>query len=71
MQKEVIFMESNIKRPDWLNEQRIAELKKEIDNCPNAYTEDDVKQIGLDENCDLRRYNAYNAKQILTHYGII
>ena len=64
-------MESNIKKPKWLTEQRIAELKKDIDNCPNTYTEDEVGQIGLDDACDLRRYNAYNAKQILTHYGII
>lgn len=64
-------MALNTRLPSWLTEQKISELRKSIVECPNPYTEDEVAQFALDEPCDLRRYNAYSAKQILKHYGII
>ena len=64
-------MALNIKLPEWLTEQRIAELLLDVSECQNPYTEEEVSQFALDEAFDLRRYKAYAAKQILTHYGII
>ena len=63
-------MALNIKLPEWLTEQRIAELLLDVSECQNPYTEEEFSQFSLDEPVDLRRYNAYSAKQILEHYGI-
>ena len=63
-------MDSNIQLPEWLTEQRVSELLSDVSECPNPYTEEEVSQFALDEPVDLRRYNAYSAKQILEHYGI-
>ena len=63
-------LDSNIQLPEWLTEQRISELLSDVSECPNPYTEEEFSQFALDEPVDLRRYNAYSAKQILEHYGI-
>lgn len=68
-------MESNIsfKRPEWLTDEEIEDMKKMIAKCPNPMTEEEFKHLDLDFDgyMDSNRLNAYKAKEILTKYGII
>ena len=65
-------MESNInlKKPDWLTEERIKELRQYIENCSNPYTENDPEVTTFDGDLDVERFSAYYAIKTLTKYGI-
>lgn len=63
--------DSNIRRPDWLTESEIERLKSYIASCPSPYTKEEVANLSLDGNVDIIRWQAYEAKRILTKYGVI
>lgn len=58
-------------RPKWLTDELISALKKDLEICQNPYTKDDILNLSLDGLIEMERYNAYNAKEILSAYGII
>ena len=65
-------MASNTKNlPEWLTDEAIAVMKKDLEKCSNPYTQEEVEALPLDGTRDMRRYNAHVAKEILTKYGII
>ena len=64
-------MNSNIPKPDWLTDELIEELKIDIAECDNPYTDEEMDQIDFDGSIDWKRYNAAAAKDILSKYGII
>lgn len=66
-------MDSFIKkeRPEWLTDELISILKKDLEMCPNPYTKEDILNLSLDGLIETERYNAYNAKDILSTYGLI
>lgn len=64
-------MDSNIPKPDWLTDELIEELKLNIAECDNPYTDEEVGKINFDDYIDWKRYNAAIAKDILTKYGIV
>lgn len=66
-------MDSNtyLQRPDWLTDELIKDLKDQLDDCPNPYTAEEARNIPLDGDMDLKRYNAYTAKKILAKYGFM
>lgn len=68
-------MESNIqlKRPDWLTDSRIAEMRQEIKDCDNPYTDAELDDLeyDADDELDLKRLYAYHAIKTLTKYNLI
>ena len=66
-------MESNTypPRPEWLTDEQIESFRKTLRECPNPYTEEDIKNWIYDGDMDVRRSNAYTAKRILTKYGLL
>lgn len=63
--------DTSSKRPDWLTDEAVEELKSDLVACPNPYTKEDIANIEMDALVDIARYNAYVAKDILTAYGLI
>lgn len=61
----------NLQKPDWLTDSAIASLKKDIMECPTPYTKEEVEELEYDGLIDMKRYNAYVAKKLLTKYGMI
>lgn len=59
------------KLPEWLDEEAIEMLKHDMETYDETYTEDDEKRIPFDSNYDVARSRAYNAKRILSEYGLI
>ena len=41
-------MNSNIPKPDWLNDELIEELKIDIAKCENPYTDEEMEKIDFD-----------------------
>lgn len=73
-------MESNTypKRPEWLTDEQIEKFRKTLRECPNPYTDEDVKHwvyggdvFDFDSPMDIRRSNAHTAKRILSKYGLL
>lgn len=66
-------MASNIvlARPEWLTDELIEDMKKEVAECPNPYTEAEIAKLELDGDMDIKRYNAYVAKSTLTEYSLL
>lgn len=64
-------MDSNIPKPDWLTDELIEELKIDIAECDNPYTDEEMNKIDFGGSIDWKRYNATAAKDILLKYGII
>ncbi len=58
-------------RPQWLTDELVEDMKKEVIECPNPYTEADVAALELDGDMDIKRYNAYVSKSTLTEYGLL
>lgn len=65
-------MESNTSkpRPWWLTDEEIANLRQELKECPNPYTDEEELALEYDAPFDVMRSNAHTAKKILTKYGI-
>jgi hypothetical protein len=62
---------TNIEKPDWLTDEKIAKFKTYIKACSNPYTDEDfAESIPMGDEMDLKRYIAYYAKKILDQYGI-
>ena len=59
------------KLPEWLDEETIEMLKQDMEAYDETYTEENEKSIPFDGNYDVARSRAYNAKRILSEYGII
>ena len=57
--------------PEWLTEEAISELKADLLACDNPYTAEEVRNLPLDAPRDMKRYDAYFAKKVLTEYGLI
>lgn len=66
-------MESNTypPRPEWLTDKQIEAFRKCLKECPNPYTDEDMKNWQYDGENDMLRKNARTAKQILTKYGLL
>ena len=64
-------LNTDIKRPDWLTEEAIADMRHDIEICDNPYTYEDIIALEFDGWCDSRRYNAYLAIDILSEYGLL
>ncbi|MEE0859430.1 MAG: hypothetical protein U0M12_08205 [Acutalibacteraceae bacterium] len=58
-------------RPDWLTDEIVEELKKDLVRCSNPYTEEEVEELECDGYIDIKRANAKTAKDILVKYGIL
>ena len=63
-------MDSSIKRPDWLTDDVIEEMRHDIQICPEPYTQKDILNWEYDGEYDQTRLNAYNAIRTLKKYGI-
>lgn len=62
---------TNITKPDWLTDEKIAQFKADIKACSNPYTDEDfADSIPMGDEMDLERWIAYNAKKTLDKYGI-
>lgn len=61
------------KRPDWLTDSRVAELRQEIKECDNPYTDAEVEAIPLDgdDMIDFDRLNTHHAIKILKKYNLL
>ncbi len=66
-------MESNMssKRPEWLTDELIDSFRETLRQCPNPYTDEDMRHWQYDGENDMLRRNARTAKQILTKYGLL
>lgn len=64
-------LNKKIPTPDWLTDELIEELKINIAECDDPYTDEEMAQIDFDGDIDWKRYNAAAAKDILLKYGII
>jgi len=71
VRKVAINMASIMQRPEWLTDKEIEKMKKWIENCPNPYTKEEVDSFEYDISVDATRLQAYEARRILTEYGII
>lgn len=63
-------MVSNTRLPDWLNDKKISELKKDLKRAV-PYSQDEFDDLPFDGEIDWNRYNAYSAKKILEEYGLL
>ena len=61
---------TSLKRPDWLTDEEIADLRQELKECPNPYTDEEELALENDAPFDVARSNAHFAKKLLTKYGI-
>ncbi len=58
-------------RPQWLTDEAIASMRQDLKDCPNPYTDEDMANMENDDpNFSIIRFGAYNAKRLLTKYGI-
>ena len=64
-------LNKDIKRPDWLTEEAIADMRHDLELCDNPYTKEEVLDLEYDGWYDARRYNAYLAIDILSEYGLL
>lgn len=71
-------MKSNtqIARPNWLTDSRIAEMRQEIKACNNPYTEAELANIECDSDfsdsgLNLKRLRAYHAIETLKKYNLL
>ncbi len=72
-------MESNTpkKRPDWLTDEVVAEMKQAIKACDNPYTtSDEIPFDGFDidsehNELDGKRFNAFCYIRLLTIYDLL
>lgn len=64
-------MDSSTQRPKWLTDEKIAEMRAWIDNCPNPYTDQEIAELELDAPFDLERMRANTAIRVLTKYGVL
>lgn len=64
-------MDSNIPKPNWLTDELIEELKINIAECDNPYTDEEMDKIDFNSFIDWKRYNAAAANEILAKYGIV
>ncbi len=74
-------MESNTypKRPEWLTDEQVESLRETLRQCPNPYTDEEVKhwEYGGDSfdmhlsNDAIKRFMARKAKRILSEYGLL
>ena len=62
---------TDLKRPDWLTDEVIAELRNDLAASPKPYTHEEVCNLGFDGTMDTARYDAYKAKTILEKFGLI
>lgn len=62
-------MESNIKKPSWLTDDCIKDLKQYISECPTAVY-DEPEEIILDAPFDVSKRKAKFAIEVLTKYNI-
>lgn len=58
-------------RPEWLTDKQIEAFRKCLKECPNPYTDEDIKQLELDGDYDVKRSMAHTAKTILEEYGLL
>lgn len=56
--------------PKWLDDETIAFLREEIQNCPNPYTQQEFDELIFTNKVDVNRANAKRAIDILTKYDI-
>ncbi len=63
-------MDSNISLPDWLTDEKIKELKRDLAYA-KPYSQSEVDALPLDGDRDWDRYDAYSAEKILTKYNLI
>ncbi len=60
-----------LKRPDWLTDEMIEKMRKDIKDCSNPYTDEDVKELELDGVIDFQRLNARHALRVLGKYRLL
>ena len=58
------------KRPDWLTDNKIKELKKDLEECV-PYTEEELAELEYDGDVDIGRHNAYTALKTLKYFGLL
>lgn len=67
-------LDSNIsqkKLPNWLTDEKIQQYKEDLKKAV-PYTEEEVMDIPFDSvDYDIDRMDAYDAQDILKHYGLI
>ena len=63
--------DTNVKRPEWLTDEVIAEWKAYVAECDNPYTKEEVIALPFDGDYDMKRYRAYSAIEGLTKYGLM
>ena len=73
---------TNLKRPDWLTEERIHELLQILEECDNPYTDQEIADFALDDGLDIytlecknapdpKRMDANFAVHALKEYGLL
>ncbi|MEE0059270.1 MAG: hypothetical protein UE295_00425 [Acutalibacteraceae bacterium] len=63
-------MASNICLPNWLNDSKINDLKKDLEYA-EPYSQEEFDDLPFDGEIDWKRYNAYSAKKVLEEYGLL
>ena len=71
--QKVISMDLNTSSnlPEWLDEETIEMLRKDLEGYDNLYTREDEMNIPFDGTYDVKRSRAYHANRILSKYGLI
>jgi len=71
-------MKSNtqVTRPNWLTDSRVSEMRQEIKECNNPYTDAELADIEYDSDfsdsgLDLKRLRAYHAIETLKKYNLL
>ena len=59
------------KRPDWLTDEVVKEMKQTLKDCQNPYTQEDIDDLEFDGAIDFKRLHAYDALEILSKYGLL
>lgn len=62
---------TNSEKPEWLTDDEVKKMKVYISECSNPYTKEELENISLDGDIDVLRWRAYEAKRILTEYGLL
>lgn len=58
-------------RPEWLTDWQIKEFRRDLKECPNPYTDEELEALDYDDPAfSISRFNAKTALDILTEYGI-
>lgn len=65
-----VNMDSNTHLPDWLNDSKINELKRDL-KYAEPYSQEEFDDLPFDGEIDWKRYNAYSAKKTLEEFGLI